>query len=76
MSLNDKLQRVTGRFEELSSLLAGAEALPPVEFARLSKEYSELAPVVDAIAQLQRAKAEAAEMEQLINDGATDARNA
>ena len=73
MSLDDKLQRVTSRFEELSTLLARAETLPPAEFARLSKEYSELSPVVDAIAQLQRAKAESVEMEQLIGDGATDA---
>lgn len=73
MSLDDKLQRVTSRFDELSGLLAGAEALPPAEFARLSKEYSDLSPVVDAIAQLHRAKAETTQMEQLINDGATDA---
>ncbi|HYN37807.1 MAG TPA: PCRF domain-containing protein, partial [Rhodospirillales bacterium] len=73
MSLDDKLHRVINRFEELSGLLARAESLPPAEFARFSKEYSELSPVVEAIAQLQRAKAEAAEMEQLIGDGTTDA---
>ena len=73
MSLDDKLQRVTSRFDELSSLLARADALPPAEFARLSKEYSDLSPVVDAIAQLHRAKAETTQMEQLINDGTTDA---
>jgi peptide chain release factor 1 len=73
MSLDEKLQRVTSRFDELSALLARDEALPPAEFARLSKEYSDLSPVVDAIAQLHRAKAESTQMEQLINDGATDA---
>jgi len=73
MSMDDKLQRVMGRYSELSELLAGAEALPPAEFARLSKEYADLSPVVDAIGQIQRAKAEVTEMEVLAADGATDA---
>jgi peptide chain release factor 1 len=73
MSMDDKLQRVMGRYAELSELLARTEALPPAEFARLSKEYAELSPVVDAIGQLQRARSEAAEMELLAADAATDA---
>lgn len=73
MSLDEKLQRVTERFDELGSLLARSETLVPAEFARLSKEYAELSPVVDAIGHLQRARAEAEEMEQLIGDADTDA---
>jgi peptide chain release factor 1 len=73
MSIDDKLRRVMGRYAELSEVLAGAEALSPVEFARLSKEYAELSPVVDAIGLLQRAKAEAAELELLAADAATEA---
>lgn len=71
--MDDKLQRVISRFQEVSEILGRADALAPAEFARISKEYSDLSPIVDAIAQLQRAKTEAAEMEQLVSDGATDA---
>ena len=35
------------------------------EFARLSKEYAELSPVVEAIGQLRRAKAEVADLETI-----------
>ena len=73
MSLDEKLQRVTDRFGELGALLARSETLSPAEFARLSKEYAELSPVVEAVGQLQRARTEAAEMELLIGDVATDA---
>jgi peptide chain release factor 1 len=72
MSLDKKLQRVTDRFDELSGLMARANALPPAEFARVSKEYSELSPVAEAIGQLRRAKAEAADLETLLADPATD----
>lgn len=72
MSLDEKLQRVTGRFDELGALLARSEALPPTEFARFSKEYAELSPVVEAVGQLRRARVEAEEMEQLIGDSATE----
>jgi peptide chain release factor 1 len=72
MSLDKKLQRVTDRFDELSGLMARADALPAAEFARVSKEYSELSPVADAIGQLRRAMAEAADLETLLADPATD----
>ncbi|MBL8667334.1 MAG: peptide chain release factor 1 [Rhodospirillales bacterium] len=72
MSLDEKLQRVTERFDELGMLLARSEALVPAEFARLSKEYADLSPVVDAVGQLQRARSEAEQMEELIGDAGTD----
>ena len=55
MNLEEKLRRVTDRFDELGGLMARADALPPTEFARLSKEYSELSLVAEAIGQLRRA---------------------
>ena len=73
MSLDEKLRRVTARYDELSGLLARADALPPVEFARVSKELADLSPVVAAIGQLQRAQTEAAELETLLADSAIDA---
>ena len=73
MSLDEKLRRVSARYHELSSLLARVDALPPVEFARVSKELADLSPVVAAIGQLQRAQTEAAELETLLADSAIDA---
>jgi peptide chain release factor 1 len=73
MSLDEKLRRVTDRFDELSGLMACADAMPPAEFARISKEYAELSPVVEVIGQLQRKKAEAADLEAMLADPATDA---
>lgn len=72
MNLEDKLDRVTGRFRELSGQMAQVDALPPAEFARVSKEYSDLQPVVDAIGQLRKAQIESAELEELADDSATD----
>jgi peptide chain release factor 1 len=72
MSLDEKLDRVTGRFRELSDQMAQADTLPPAEFARVSKEYSDLAPVVDAIGQLRKAQAETTELDALVADAATD----
>jgi peptide chain release factor 1 len=73
MSLDEKLRRVTDRFDELSSLMARADTMPPAEFARISKEYAELSPVVEVIGHLQRKKAEAADLEAMLADPATDA---
>ena len=72
MSLDEKLQRVTARYDELSALLARADALPPPEFARISKEYADLSPVVAAIDQLHRARTEAVDLETLLADSAID----
>jgi peptide chain release factor 1 len=72
MSLDEKLRRVTTRYDELSGMMARADALPPVEFARVSKEYADLSPVVAAIVQWQRAKAEAADLEAMIADPETE----
>jgi peptide chain release factor 1 len=73
MMLNEKLERVVTRFAELSGLMAAAEGLPPQDLARVSKEYSDLAPVVAAIAQLKKSKAEAIGLELLLEDPACDA---
>ena len=41
---------------------------------RLSKEYAELTPVVEAISELRRAQAEAGDLESLMSDGDEDVR--
>ncbi len=67
-SLDAKLDKVVRRHAELSDAL-GNPALPGSEVAALSKEYSDLTPVVESIAALRRAQAELAELAPLAEDG-------
>jgi peptide chain release factor 1 len=67
-SLDAKLDKLVRRHAELSSAL-GDPALPGSEVAALSKEYSDLTPVVESIAALRRAEAELAELAPLAEDG-------
>jgi peptide chain release factor 1 len=57
-SLEARLEQLVRRHAELSEALAGS-GLGGAEFAKLSKEYSELSPVVEAIDKLRRARDEA-----------------
>ena len=62
----DKLAQITQRFEFLEARLnAGA---PPAEIAQISREYSDLKPVVDEIAAYNRALADLAEAEAMLAD--------
>jgi peptide chain release factor 1 len=65
MSLEEKLARVSSRFAELGAVLARPEAGSSEEFVRLSREYAELAPVVQAIDALDKARAEGRDLEVL-----------
>ena len=73
MSLEENLDRVLARHQELQDLMASAEPPSPEEFARLSKEFSGLTPVVEAIGELCRAKDETADLATLIAEPETDA---
>ena len=72
MSLEENLDRVLARHQELQDLMASAEPPSPEEFARLSKEFSDLTPVVEAIGELRRAKDETADLASLIAEPETD----
>ena len=66
MVLLDKLARITQRFEFLEARLsAGA---PPAEIAALSREYSDLRPVVTQISAYRHALADLAGCEALLAD--------
>ena len=73
MSLEENLDRVLARHQDLQDLMASAEPPSPEEFARLSKEFSDLTPVVEAIGELRRAKDETADLASLIAEPETDA---
>jgi len=72
VSLEEKLDRVVARYEELGHLLADPGAAGGSEFARLSREYAELRPVVEGVRDLRRAEAELADIETLSADPAAD----
>ncbi len=72
MSLDHKLDAVVARASELEALLARAEALPAAEFAKVSKEYADLGPVVAAVGRWRRAQAEAADLEAMAGDPQQD----
>lgn len=62
----DKLDQIVQRLEFLEAKLsAGA---PPAEIAALSREYSDLKPVVATIAAWKQARADIAEAEQMLAD--------
>lgn len=65
MNLEEKLEKVLARHEELAQLMTES-AGEAGKFARLSKEYSDLTPVVEAISALKDARSEAADLEELV----------
>ncbi len=65
MKLRERLDRVVARHDELTRLLAEA-ASDAGEYARLSKEYAELTPVVRSIRELRAAEREKADLEGLV----------
>jgi peptide chain release factor 1 len=71
--LEGKLERVVKRHDELAALLASPDQKDAQAYARNSKEYSDLTPLVEAIGELKTAKREMADLEAMLADSATDA---
>ena len=72
MSLESKLARVVKRHEELAALMASEGPKDAQEFARMSREYADLAPTVERILALQKAQAERDDLAMLVTDPAGD----
>jgi len=73
LSLDTKLERVAEHHKDLAETLASGEQTDQQELARLSKEYSDLTPVVAKIEELTGAKAEMGDLAEMIADPAGDA---
>ncbi len=73
MKLDEKLDQIVSRYEELSTLMSASDVGASGEFVQMSKEYAELDPVVAAISALRYAKHEAGDLGELIADARTDA---
>lgn len=72
MNLEEKLNRVVARHEELDHLLANPGAAGGSEFARMSKEYADLRPVVEGVRELRRAQSELTDLEAMCDDPGAD----
>ena len=65
MTLGDNLNKVLARHDELAQLMAES-AGDAGEFARFSKEYSDLTPIVEKVRELKAVQQEMAGLEELI----------
>ena len=75
-SLLTKLEMLTGRHEEVSALLSDSQTIADQnKFRELSREYSELAPIVTCYAQYSQVQADLEEARQLLNDTDSDVRD-
>lgn len=67
MSIESRLLQITDRHAELTSLLSSG-TLEGDKFVKISKEFSELEPVVDAINAFQKARKEQADLQEMLAD--------
>jgi peptide chain release factor 1 len=70
MSLEEKLESVARRHAELGSVLSSGRV--DDSFAKLSREYSELGPIVAGIEEWRRARDELADLDAMVADAGTD----
>lgn len=71
MSWRDRLERMLARSEEISDRM-GAGGLDPETYTSLSREFAELAPLVEAIAAFKETEREIAGLEDMLADSGTD----
>ncbi len=67
MSMKEKLSSIQDRHRELASLMSEG-GLTGEQYTKLSVEYAELSPVVEAIEELQKTEEEKSELEELLHD--------
>jgi len=72
LNIDERLDRIVARQDELSALLSAGQQMASDELVRLSKEYAELKPVIGAIEALRAAESEAADLAEMIADQDTD----
>jgi peptide chain release factor 1 len=72
MSLDEKLSRVVSRHEELGHLMSDPGSMAAQDFAKMSKEYSDLNSVVEAINSWRGVTAEVEDLEAMMADEDSD----
>ncbi len=68
MSFEQKLDQLVSRYENLKEQLANQDGSDPQHFIKLSKEYSDLGPVVEAITTLKALTKEKGDLLGLLKD--------
>lgn len=71
MSINDTYAQIIAKYDQIQNDMAGSNVSPD-DYVRLSKEFSDLGPVVEVIRNLTNAQAEMADLKGLLADPATD----
>ena len=66
MSVEEKLERLVERYAELAAAMANQGDAASQDYVRMAKEYAELTPIVEAIEELYMARAELADLDELI----------
>ncbi len=73
MSFEQKLEGLVARHQELGQKLANPEKLASQDFARYSKEYSDLGPIVEQIEELKKVRQGINDSEEMLKDTSLDA---
>ncbi len=71
--LSEKLAQVVARHEEVGHKLGQAGEMSQADYASLSKEFADLAPLVQVIGELNASSSELADLEEMIADPDGDA---
>ncbi len=72
MGLDERLDKIVTRHQELSNLMSSGDGGDADEFVRMAREFAELEPIVNAIGELRNAQSEAGDLAELIADPETD----
>lgn len=72
MSFNDKLEQLLRKYDELRDTMANPDAVGQGDFARLSKEYSDLTPIIEHVMTLKQAEHELRDLREIANDKESD----
>ena len=67
MAFQEKLSSIKSRHEELAALMSQGD-LSGEEFTKLSMEYAELEPIVEAFTALENAQSEKADLSEMLSD--------
>jgi len=70
----EKLKMIQARYEELEAGMSGQMGdVAPEDFVRMSREYSDLKPLVEAITKFQDANGELVDLQEMLDGDETDA---
>nr|HMS44612.1 PCRF domain-containing protein [Alphaproteobacteria bacterium] len=68
MSIEHKLHQIVKRHQEIAAILVTPPTPDSQTFAKLSKEYADLTPLVEIIDRYQKARQELADLQTLLQD--------